>query len=388
MAANTTSERLQSYPNPGPGTRFFEALRPDVVLIQEFNVDGTRNAPNDDDAVDAWVSDVFGPDFHWTREPGGDSIPNGVISRWPIVESGQWTDFEVGNRDFSYARIDLPGDTDLWAVSVHLLTRGPGVRATEAQALVDAIRAHPVPDDDYLVIGGDFNTDHRGEPALTVLAQLVDTLGPFPEDGTGNEGTNARRRKPYDWVLADADLEALSAATEVGDFVFADGLVFDSRIFSRDDLEESFFPIQGGDSGAPQMQHMPVVRDFLLSSGGSTPTVTARLVGGPVDFGLVEPGPFTNSTVALTAAAGVSLVSVALDGDHASEFTLVSPDLDAGPIALDSGLDLTFAWTPDTAVPGERRVTANAGDRRGPGRPRSRAARPRRRRRRRRRWGQ
>jgi endonuclease/exonuclease/phosphatase family metal-dependent hydrolase len=358
MAANTTSQRFQSYPNPGPGTRFFQALQPDVVLIQEFNVNATRNAPNGDDAVDAWVSEVFGPDYHWTREPGGDSIPNGVISRWPIVESGQWTDFEVGNRDFSYARIDLPGETDLWAVSVHFLTRGPGVRATEAQALVDAIRAHPVPEDDFLVIGGDFNTDHRGEPALEVLSELVDTLGPFPEDGTGNGGTNSRRRKPYDWVLADADLESLSTATEVGEFVFANGLVFDSRVFSQDDLEESFFPVAGGDSAAPQMQHMAVVRDFALGPGGSTPTVTVELVGGPVDFGAVDPGPFMDSSVKLTAIDGVLLTSVTFDGTHPAEFALQSPDLDAGPVELTEDLELTFSWAPDTSVAGERRVTA------------------------------
>ena len=38
MAANISSGRFQSYPNPGPGERIFRAFQPDVVLIQEFNV--------------------------------------------------------------------------------------------------------------------------------------------------------------------------------------------------------------------------------------------------------------------------------------------------------------------------------------------------------------
>jgi len=36
-----------------------------------------------------------------------------------IVEAGEWDDPRVGNRDFAWARIDIPGPVDLWAVSVH-----------------------------------------------------------------------------------------------------------------------------------------------------------------------------------------------------------------------------------------------------------------------------
>ena len=92
--------------------RIFQALRPDVVLIQEFNVNATRGEANDEAAVDAWVDDVFGAEYHWFREPGGDSIPNGVISRWPIIEAGEWRDDRVSNRDFTFARIDVPGEIE------------------------------------------------------------------------------------------------------------------------------------------------------------------------------------------------------------------------------------------------------------------------------------
>jgi len=83
--------------------------------------------------------------------------------------------------------------------------------------------------------------------------------GPFPVDQDGNDRTNEPRNQPYDWVLADPDLDALEVPTRIGDQEFAAGLVFDSRVFSP--LSE-VAPVEAGDSGAPNMQHMAVVRDF------------------------------------------------------------------------------------------------------------------------------
>ncbi len=361
MAANTSSGRFQSYPDPGPGTRIFRALAPDVVLIQEFNVNAERNSPNDDGAVDAWVDAVFGLDYHWFREPGGDSIPNGVISRWPIVEAGEWTDPDVDNRDFAFARIDVPGDLDLWVVSVHFLTRSSRARDSQARTLVAAIRGRPVPEADYLVVGGDFNTDRRNEPALETLQGVVDTLGPYPDDGADppDEDTNRRRRKPYDWVLADGDLQSFAASVEIGDFTFPNGLVFDSRVFSTEELEASFPPVRRDDSDAENMQHMAVVRDFLIPVG---PAVEADYTVAPtaVDFGTVDPaaGPFEDRSVEIAVAAPVSLTAVAFEGSHRDEFALVDPDLSAGPVRLESDARLTFRWAPAAEDGAERRVRA------------------------------
>lgn len=258
MAANTTSGSQQSYPNPGPGVRIFQGLDPDIVLVQEFQVEGS---------LDAWVDDVFGSDFdHCIEEV--DGLPNGVISRFPILQCGEWDDPFMLNRDFSFARIDLPGDLDLWAVSVHLKASGGNSnrqrRKNEALELVERIEAD-VPPEDFLVIGGDFNTQNRNEEALEVLRQVVVVEAPFPGDDDGDGDTNSSRRKPYDWVLADDDLEPFEVAVQIGDRQFADGLVFDSRIYSQDELDATFSPVRQGDSGAPQMQHMAVVRDFLIA---------------------------------------------------------------------------------------------------------------------------
>lgn len=262
MAANTTSGSDQSYPLPGPGSRIFQALDPDVVLIQEFQVDGS---------LDAWVDEVFGEDFSFCLEEV-NGLPNGVISRFPILECGEWDDPFMLNRDFPYAQIDLPGDRDLWAVSVHFKASSGSAnrnrRANEGRELVERIR-QTVPEEDFLTVGGDFNTQNRDEPVLDILEQVVVVEAPFPDDGKGSGGTNSSRRKPYDWVLVDNDLEPFETAVEVGSKRFEHGLVFDSRIYDQSTLDENFPPAQKGDSGAAQMQHMAVVRDFHLTGLGS-----------------------------------------------------------------------------------------------------------------------
>ena len=258
MAANTTSGNRQSY-DPGEGTRIFQGLTPDVVLIQEFNVGN-----NSQDAITRWVESTFGPEFEYYRERGAQ-IPNGVISRFPIIDSGEWEDVQVGNRDFAWARIDVPGEADLWAVSVHFLTRNASVRDRQASALRRLVSEN-IPEGDYLLIGGDFNTSNAREPALDTLDELVDTDGPYPVDQAGKIGTNASRRKPYDWVFADEDLEAYEVPVQIGSNSFPSGLVFDSRVYEP---LADVAPVQRGDSGATNMQHMAVIRDFVLPEAGA-----------------------------------------------------------------------------------------------------------------------
>ncbi|WNG49677.1 endonuclease [Archangium minus] len=260
MAANITSGNNQSY-DPGHGTRIFQGTKPDVVMIQEFNY-GNNSAA----AIRSFVDEAFGPGFYYYRE-GGAQIPNGIISRWPIIASGEWTDTQVSNRDFAWARIDVPGPKDLWVVSVHLLTSGSTVRNTEATNLVKYIKAN-IPAGDYLAIGGDFNTDSRSESCLSTFSQVVTTSGPHPADRNGKEGTNAGRTKPYDHVLVDSDLRAYQTATVIGSSSFSAGLVVDTRVYSP--LSE-ISPALSGDSGASNMQHMAVIKDFLIP-GGDEPT--------------------------------------------------------------------------------------------------------------------
>jgi len=249
MAANTTSGSQQSY--EAPGIRIFQGLAPDIALVQEFKVQGGD--------LRALVDTAFGPSFSYYVEPAG-AIPNGIVSRYPILASGAWTDASVSDRSFAYARIDVPGPVDLWAVSVHLLTSSATARSTEAKQLAGYVSAS-VPNGDYLVIGGDLNTESAGEQALTDLAAVVITAPPFPADQAGNTNSSINRNKPHDWVFARANLDAYAAPVTIGAAAFPAGLVFDSRVYTP---LADVTPVLATDSSATGMQHMPVVRDFVL----------------------------------------------------------------------------------------------------------------------------
>jgi endonuclease/exonuclease/phosphatase family metal-dependent hydrolase len=253
MAANITSGNLQSY-DPGHGTRIFQGTKPDIVMIQEFNY----RPDNSDASIRAWVDTTFGTSFSFFRETG-KNIPNGVISRYPIVQSGVWEDSQAPDREFVWARIDIPGSKDLWTISVHLLTDG-SKRPTEAVNLRDLILAN-IPTSDYLVIGGDFNTDNRSESCISTLGAVVSNGAPYPVDQNNNGNTNASRGKPYDWVMMDSDLRALQVPTLIGQSTYPNGLVFDSRAYTP--LTE-VAPVLFGDSGATNMQHMAVTVDVLV----------------------------------------------------------------------------------------------------------------------------
>ncbi len=263
MAANTTSGNLQSY-DPGHGTRIFQGTKPDVVAIQEFNY-----GDNSASAIRSFVDTAFGTGFSYYREAGAQ-IPNGIVSRYPILAAGEWDDTQVSNRDFAWARIDVPGPKDLWVVSVHLLTTSSSVRNTEATYLVNFIKAN-VPATDYLVIAGDFNTSSRTESCFSTFSQVVSTASPYPADRNGNTNTNASRGSPYDHVLVDADLRAYQTATVIGASSFSAGTVIDTRVYSP--ISE-ISPALSADSGATNMQHMAIIKDFLIPSDTTTPTAS------------------------------------------------------------------------------------------------------------------
>ncbi|WP_420715250.1 lamin tail domain-containing protein [Corallococcus sp. BB11-1] len=259
MAANITSGNGQDY-DPGHGIRIFQGTDADVVMIQEFNY-------KTDSAADirSFVDTAFGTGFSYYREAGAQ-IPNGIISRYPIIAAGEWDDTQVSNRDFAWARINIPGPKDLWVVSVHLLTSGSGVRNTEASNLVRFINAN-VPAGDFLAIGGDFNTGSRNEATFSTFSSVVSTASPYPADRNGNTNTNAGRNSPYDHVLVDNDLRAYQTSVIMGSSTFANGLVLDTRVYSP---LSDISPALSGDSGASGMQHMGVIKDFLIPGDGTT----------------------------------------------------------------------------------------------------------------------
>jgi len=151
----------------------------------------------------------------------------GSVSRFPVRSAGEWDDPTIDNRDFAWARIDIPGDKDLWAISVHLKASSDSAsqRNREARDLLEHV-VRTIPKDDYVILGGDFNTHDRREPCLQTLATCFETGGPYPVDQAGDGDTNANRNSPYDWVLADPDLHRLRTAVVIGSNSFPGGFGF------------------------------------------------------------------------------------------------------------------------------------------------------------------
>ncbi|WP_167497749.1 lamin tail domain-containing protein [Corallococcus exercitus] len=328
MAANLSSGTGQDY-NPGHGIRIFQGTDADVVMIQEFNYQ-TDSAAD----IRAFVDTAFGTGFSYYREAGAQ-IPNGIISRYPIIAAGEWDDTQVSNRDFAWARIDIPGPKDLWAISVHLLTTSSSIRNTEASNLVKFINAN-VPASDYLVIGGDFNTGSRSEACFSTFSSVVSTASPYPADRNGNGNTNAGRSSPYDHVLVDSDLRAYQTAVVIGSSSFANGLVADTRVYSP--ISE-ISPALSGDSGASGMQHMGVIKDFLIPGDGTTSSSVTVLSpnGGESWVG------GSSHTITWTASGVTSVkVEYSLNG---STWTTLASSVSGGSVAWTvPGTASTNAW--------------------------------------------
>jgi endonuclease/exonuclease/phosphatase family metal-dependent hydrolase len=244
--ANLSDSTSQAYEDPG--IRILQALAPDIVGIQEFNYKlGTTQD---------LVQRLFGPGRHFSREKGGARLPTGIISKYPITAFGQWDDPYVANRNFSWATLAIPGPVPLHVVSVHLVQNRAALRIPQARLLLQLIRKQ-FPENDYVVLCGDFNVSTRHAEALAELTRwFVDD--PRPADQAGNENTTARRTRPYDFVLANPALARHHVPTVLAGETFPNGLVFDTRLWTPPPP-----PAEWEDSSR-NMQHMPVLKTFRI----------------------------------------------------------------------------------------------------------------------------
>lgn len=312
LAANITSGNNQSY-DPGEGNRIFQGLDPDVVLVQEMNVGVSANK-NTPATYRAWVNTNFGTSFSYYVEPSGN-IPNGIVSRYPILASGEWDDSTMTDRDYVWAKIDIPGDKALWAVSVHISSGGGASQRNVEAGEIKAYIAKNIPAGDYLALGGDFNTTSRTEACIGTLSSAVVTSGPFPVDQNNDGDTNASRASPYDWVMADTDLNALKTTLVIGSNSFPNGLVFDSRVFTP---LATVAPVLLNDSGASNMQHMAVMRAFLIPTN-DPPQIAAAANSSSTET-VTDPDSAVYEIVRGTAV-GLSVTATDDDGEPALKYT-------------------------------------------------------------------
>ena len=186
-------------------------------------------------------------------------------------------------------------------------------------------------------MAGDFNTDSRTEAAITTFSAIVSDT-PIPVDNLGNSDTSINRDHPHDYVLDSYSMTNAFTPVVYPSNTFPNGLVFDSRVYTPlSDVP----PVQVGDSdSANGMQHMAVVKDFLvpvqLASG-------ALLAVTPVDslssLGHVG-GPFSpsNQVYDLSNSGNSNLTWSA--SNSASWVTLSST---AGTIAPGSDVTVTVS---------------------------------------------
>jgi len=261
VAANISSGNNQQYESPG--IRIFQGIKPDICCIQEFNYNGDINS---------FVQTAFGSNFLYYREPynGSGDIPNGIIYRndFRLLDSGSWTDPEITNRGLAYAKLDVPGagNPNLFVVSVHISTQSAKQRVTAAYLVKKISEYYKVNRmseiQDYVVLAGDFNAGSRSAECVRIFKNdgaLVDN--PIPVDQNNVPDTNSTRGKEHDFVLVNALLAQQQVPTVLGNTSHPKGLVFDSRVYSP---LSNVSPVQKGDSGATNMQHMAVIRTFLL----------------------------------------------------------------------------------------------------------------------------
>ena len=266
VAGNVTSGNKQSY-DPGDGIRILQALKPDIVLVQEMNYG--NNSSSD---YKNFAQKIVGTNYY-AVDSSDYQIPNGVLSRYPITSHGYWVDPNISNRALLWAVVDIPGEKDIFAVSVHLHTSPASDQVTAALVIVDEIAKlkSSKPDKYYYVVGGDFNGATSVSSSGFGKNNTFYVSGPHPVDENGDEETNANRNKHYDYVLADYPLHEFQVPTvyySSKDLTktksYENGLVFDTRVYSQSVLDEYFSPAQTSDSSASQMQHMAVVKDFLI----------------------------------------------------------------------------------------------------------------------------
>jgi len=270
MEANLSSGNNQSYTD-GPGIRIMTGCHPDVVLVQEFNYK-TNSAADLQEMANLVIygTVTHNPNAYYYRGTG--SIPNGIISKYPFVSSGEWDDTYMTDREFAWARIDVPGSIDLWAVSIHLKASSDSeskTKRTNEATLLQSYITTNVPAGLYLAVGGDFNTYSNStstEPCMVVFGQFTvfpDPNGHYPADINGNINTNSNRSSPYDRVLVNSALSALEIPVVIGSNTFTWGFVADTRVYNP---IADLYPALSTDSGATNMQHMGVVRDFSIGN--------------------------------------------------------------------------------------------------------------------------
>ena len=338
VAANLTSGSNQRYESPG--LNILKGLKADIVALQEFNVSNSFGI-NTTPALSNMVATTFGTNFVYYRE-SGYSIPNGIISRYPMLASGSWVDSDTGvnDRGFAWARIDVPDTNDLYVVSVHLKASSGSAnevrRAAQAAELKALIRTN-FPPTAWVIVAGDMNIYDQSETAAGTFATFLSDT-PVPADQNGDIDTNASRAERYDRVLLSFSMTNLLVSVVMPSRTYTSGLVFDSRVYtSLTDVP----PVAFGDSAVSNMQHMAVVRDFRIPLATANPPALPPVLSIPMlssgQFQFLLTGS-TGSNYIVQAATDLIVADWVSFRTNAAPFTFTASNVFSFPQRFYRGL--------------------------------------------------
>jgi hypothetical protein len=140
-----------------------------------------------------------------------------------------------------------------------------------AEIITDIIKEHKNKYENYFyVVGGDFN----GEASLSNDGfgkyDIMRINFPYPLAEYGNDGnTNRSRTAKLDFILVDKNLYEYQISTdycinENECKTYQNGLVFDSRDYSNQDLLKYFNGVESNYCDAKNMQHLAVIKDYKI----------------------------------------------------------------------------------------------------------------------------
>lgn len=158
-------------------------LRPDLVFLQE--VQGRNQRHFSLHAQHESLSAALGMDSAYGCNAVRDLTDHGnaLLSRFPILlqENLDISDHRLEQRGLLHVVIDLDG-TPVHCLVVHLGLFGGG-RSRQVAALVERIKTW-VPDDEPILIGGDFNDwNNRLAPLFVEQLQLYEVFAVAPKSG-------------------------------------------------------------------------------------------------------------------------------------------------------------------------------------------------------------
>ena len=263
MSWNGERGALFKSESAGAFARTFEALAPDVVLLQELPAGvGVR-------ALDEWFDRLEG-DLDWSAVVSGGSLPVAILSRHPMSPVDELVKVQGvdsrGSKRFVRAvgGLAVIDGRSVLAVCVHLKCCGrlgsseDEKRRIEVDAIHEAVRlavARLKPDE--VVIGGDLNL--VGTPA--VLVRLQEGLAP---DGGDLAVTEPMR--PAGDATTSWEKPGQSFVPGRLDFILAGGLgtVRNALVFDTLQMDERWLRRHGVPRAAPS-DHLPILIDVDLT---------------------------------------------------------------------------------------------------------------------------